>query len=89
MHASNGLLCCLALETAMKKKFLMIGALTAAAVLAGGWSVADAQDHQGMQHDAMQHQGHNAGDADQASKKTTPKRSAKAKRSTGAHSDNH
>jgi hypothetical protein len=70
----------------MKKKFLPIGALAAAAVLAAGWSVARAQDHQGMHHGATQHQSHNADDADQANKKATPKRSAKAKRSAaGAH----
>jgi hypothetical protein len=72
----------------MNKKNLTIGALAAAAILVVGWSLAGAQDHQGMRHGATQHQGHAAGDADETKKKT-PKRS-KAKRSAaGAHDHNH
>jgi hypothetical protein len=69
----------------MNKKNLTIGALAAAAILVGGWSMAGAQDHQGMRHGAAQHQNHAAGDADETKKKT-PKRSAKTKRpAAGAH----
>ena len=47
MHASNGLLCCPGIgETIMKTKVLLIGGVTAATVLAGGWALAQTQGHE-------------------------------------------
>jgi hypothetical protein len=45
MCASNGHLCCTALEMVMTKKALLIGSIAAATLLAGGWALAQSSDH--------------------------------------------
>ena len=45
MRASNGFLRCTSLEMVMTKKALLIGSIAAAALLAGGWALAQSADH--------------------------------------------